>query len=180
MPDVFCVGNPFQVHGDRIPMAAYRASTACRLRLLPWPRHRTQYFAPRHPARQPRSGAFHHNGDIDGWRMRQPACPHQSQPCLTTGRCRLQPQGNRAKEFFSREGSLMVRSEALAQRLEPLGNLRHRENLPPHPSSRPEEGLLRVRAEGFRLHPIALPATQTTLPAASDFAYAGRSLSLNP
>ena len=37
-----------------------------------------------------------------------------------------------------------------------MGNLRHCENFPPHSSRRPEEGLLKVRAEGLRVHPIAL------------------------
>ena len=47
-------------------------------------------------------------------------------------------------------------SKALAQRLEPCGKLRGRENLPPHHSGRPEEGLLGMRGGYFRFHPIAL------------------------
>ena len=58
-------------------------------------------------------------------------------------------QGNRVKERTDTGVSLMVRSAALAKRLEPCGKPGTRQNTPPHPSRRPDEGLLRVRARCF-------------------------------
>ena len=57
----------------------------------------------------------------------------------------------------------MVRSVALSKRLEPWGNLRAAKTSRPHPLRRPEEGLLRIRAEGFPVHPIALVSSLTAL-----------------